>query len=39
MHGLLVSLLNFKMAMELGEKIGVVLSTKHSNEIIGGDFI
>ena len=39
MHGLPVSLLNSETAMELGEKIGIVLSTKHSDEMIGGDFI
>ena len=39
MHGLPVSLLNSETAMELGGKIGVVLSTKHSEEMIGGDFI
>ena len=39
MCGLAISMLNSKTAMELGEKIGVVLSMKHSDEMIWGDFI
>lgn len=38
LHGLLVNMLTTETAIELGEKIGVVLSTDHSNEMIGGDF-
>ena len=34
MCGLAISMLNSKTAMELGEKIGVVLSMKHSDEMI-----
>lgn len=39
MHGLPVNMLTLEIAIELGEKIGVVLSTDHTNEMIGGDFI
>ena len=34
MCGLAISMLNSKTAMELGEKIGVVLSMKRSDEMI-----
>lgn len=39
MHGLPVSMFTLETAIELGEKIGAVLSTNHSNEMIKGDFI
>ena len=39
MHGLPVSMLTPEIAIELGEKIRVVLSMDHPNEMIGGDFI
>ena len=39
MHGLPVSMLDFETAMELGEKIGTISSTKNLNELIGGDFL
>ena len=39
MHRLPVNMLTPEIAIELGEKIGVVLSTNHTSEMIGGDFI
>ena len=39
MHELPVSMLDFEIAMELGEKISAILSTKNLNELIGGDFL
>ena len=39
MHELPVSMLDFEMAMELGEKIGTISSAKNLNELIGGDFL
>ena len=32
-------MLDFETAMELGEKIGTISSTKNLNEFIGGDFL
>lgn len=39
MHGLPISMLNSKIAMELGENIGNISSAKHLNEMVGGDFL
>ncbi|KAF3964505.1 hypothetical protein CMV_011216 [Castanea mollissima] len=39
MHGLPKSMLKPEVAMELGEKLGVVRSANHTNEMIGGNFI
>ena len=39
MHELPLSMLDFEMAMELGEKIGTISFAKNLNELIGGDFL
>ena len=39
MHELPLSMLDFEMAMELGEKIGTISFAKNLNELFGGDFL